>query len=225
MNKRPIALAILLALAACGDANQTANNSSGNAGAAAEAPQPAGGRTFVNNPNNNFSASMKEKYVDFSFTYPEGWRERIAPDAGNFVQVYAPEVNGLEPFSFALGHASGSGIAAADKQLMATLLPQFEQQFGSSIQDFEVTGRGERQLGSYATQGFDFTGKAPGPGGQPVELSGRLDIILPPGQQRGVTAISLAYDRGNGAPAPAAIAQQEPMRLIYDSLKVGNDSR
>ncbi len=224
MKKLMIMAAVLCAATGCRE--QAGNNASnsGNASAGAPATQ-AGTKKFANNPNNNFSASMKEKYVDFSFDYPDGWREKIAPDAGNFVQIYAPEVDGLEPFSFALGNASGTGIPAADKQLMTTLLPQFERQFGSSIQDFNVTARGERQLGQYTAEGFSFTGKAPGPGGQPVELSGRIDIILPPGEQRGVTAISLAYDRGSGAPAPDAIAQAEPMRLIYGSLKVGNASR
>jgi hypothetical protein len=225
MKKLMIAAAILCAAAGCKpQASDNGSRSSDSSVSAAPTDQLPGSKRFVNDPKNNFSAKMKEKYVDFSFSYPEGWREKISPEAGNFVQVYAPEVDGLEPFSLALGNASGSGNAATDKVLMESLLPQFEQQFGSSIQDFEVTGRGERQLGRYNAHGFSFTGKAPGPAGKPVDLVGRIDVIVPPGQQRGVTAISLAYDRGSGAPSPDALGQMEPFRTIYGSLSVGSDS-
>jgi hypothetical protein len=48
---------------------------------------------------------------------------------------------------------------------------------------------------------------------------------VPSGQQRGVTVISLAYDRGSGAPSTDAFAQMEPFRTIYESLRIGSDSR
>ncbi len=226
MKKLMTTATILCATA--GYTQQASNDSSCSSNASASAaPADQSSRTkqFVNNPNNDFSAKMKAKYVDFSFTYPEDWTEGIAPDAGNFVQVYAPNAGRLEPFSFALGNANGTGNAEADKALMEVLVPQLEQQFGSSIREYEVTERGERQLGQYTAHGFSFTGKAPGTTGEPVDLAGRVDVIVPPGQQRGVTAISLAYDRGSGAPSTDSFDQMEPFRTIYESLRIGSDSR
>jgi hypothetical protein len=216
------ALAGLLAVAGCKQAVGGIAGGSAS-GAAATAGPAAGAKRFVNNPNNNFSAKMKEKYVDFSFDYPEGWQEKIDPSESNFVQVAAPAVNDVEPTLFAVGNASAFGPPEQRRQLLESLLPQFERQFGSSFQDFEVTWRGERRVGRYETLGLGFTGRL-GAEGRIVNAAGRIDIIVPADADRGVTLISLVLDEG-GAPTPDQIETMPAFRTIYDSLRVGSDSK
>ena len=93
MKKLMITATILCATTGCTQQASDDGSRSSNASASvAPADQSSRTKRFVNNPNNDFSTKMKAKYVDFSFTYPEDWTEGIAPDAGNFVQVYAPRV-------------------------------------------------------------------------------------------------------------------------------------
>ena len=211
------ALAGLLALAGC---NRTEGNNAAQAAPASEKSGPAAGaKRFVNNPNNNFSASMKEKYVDFAFDYPEGWEEKIDPSESNFVQVVAPPVNDISPFVFAVGNASAAGPREQRRQLLQSLLPQFEQQFGSSFEDFDVKWRGERQVGRYQTLGIGFTGRVAAPSGT-LNAAGRIDIIVPEDQDRGVTLISMALSPDE-APEPDQFEANPAFRTIYDSLRVG----
>lgn len=208
------ALAGLLATAGC---NFTGDNSGGS-GPGGDRPA-AGTKRFVNNPNNNFSAKMKEKYVDFSFDYPQGWEEKIDPTERNFVQVGPPAVNGQQPFLFAVGNATAAGPPAQRLQLLQSLLPQFEQQFGSSFEDFQVTWRGEQRVGRYETVGIGFTGKLETEG-QVNNAAGRIDIIVPPESERGVTLISMALSPDQ-APTPDQIETLPEFRTMYDSLQVG----
>lgn len=215
------ALAGLLAATAC---NRTeGNNAAEAAPTGAKSVPTAGAKRFVNNPNNNFSASMKESYVDFTFDYPTGWEEKIDASESNFVQVVAPPVNEVNPFVFAVGNASAQGPREQRRQLLQSLLPQFEQQFGSSFQDFDVKWRGERQVGRYKTLGIGFTGWVQSPGGK-LNAAGRIDIIVPEEEERGVTLISVALSPGE-APAPDQMESLPEFRTIYDSLRVGRESR
>ena len=212
------ALAALLATTGC-DVSVGGNAGGSGTGADAKAAPAAGAKRFVNDPNNNFSAKMKEKYVDFSFDYPEGWQEKIDPSESNFVQVAAPAVNEVEPTLFAVGNASAFGPPEQRRQLLQSLLPQFERQFGSSFQDFEVTWRGERRVGRYETLGLGFTGRLAAEG-RTVNAAGRIDIIVPPDADRGVTLISMVLEEG-GTPSPDQIESMPAFRTIYDSLRVG----
>jgi hypothetical protein len=217
MKQWVFGLAVVCALGGCSGAEE---NKAAGGNAAAQAPAQPAGKRFVNNPNNNFPADLKEKYTDFSFSYPQEWREEIEPTGSNFVQVSAPVAGELQPYVFAVGPATATGNAEVDKPLLRQLLPQLEQQFAQSFQNFAVDWRGEQRLGRYETMSIGFTGQAPGPQG-PIDAAGRIDVIVPPGSQRGVTTISVAFDRGQGKPTPLGLAQAEPFRGIYDSLQLG----
>jgi hypothetical protein len=215
------ALAGLLALAGC---NRSEGDSAAGTSPTAQKSGPAtDAKRFVNKPTNNFSASMKQSYVDFTFDYPAGWEEKIDPQESNFVQVVAPPVNEISPFVFAVGNASAEGPREQRRQLLQSLLPQFEKQFGSSFQDFDVKWRGERQVGRYQTLGIGFTGRVAGPSGN-INAAGRIDIIVPEDEQRGVTLISVALSPTE-APAPDQIETLPAFRTIYDSLRVGKGAR
>ena len=215
------ALAGLIALSGC---NQTGGNDANGAAPGAQKSEAAAAtKRFVNSPDNNFSAAMKEKYVDFAFDYPADWQEKIDPSESNFVQVMAPPVKEISPFVFAVGNAAASGPPEQRRQMLQSLLPQFEQQFGASFQDFDVKWRGERQVGRHETLGIGFTGQVATPDG-PLNAAGRIDIIVPEGQDRGVTLISIALSP-DAAPAPDQIETLPAFRTIYDSLRIGAEAK
>lgn len=216
------AVAGLLAAAGC-NLDESSNAGGSASGSGTSGASAAGTKRFVNSRNNNFSASMKEKYVDFSFDYPEGWQEKIDPAESNFVQVAAPAVNEIEPMLFAVGNATAYGPPEQRRQLLQSLLPQFERQFGASFEDFDVTWRGEQRVGSHETTGIGFTGKLTREG-QTVNAAGRIDIIVPPDSERGVTLISLVLDPSE-APTPDRIETMPQFRTMYDSLQVSNAPR
>jgi hypothetical protein len=218
-------IALVAALAGTAGCNQSpGGNGSASAPEAASKSGPAAGtKRFVNNPANNFSAAMKEKYVDFAFDYPEGWEEKIDPSESNFVQVLAPSQDDISPFVFAVGNATATGPSEQRRQMLQSLLPQFEQQFGSSFEDFDVKWRGERQIGRHRTLGIGFTGRVAAPAGT-LNAAGRIDIIVPEDQERGVTLISVALSPDE-APAPEQFESLPEFRTIYDSLRVGKEAK
>jgi hypothetical protein len=217
-------VALVAALAGTAGCNQpqSGNGSASAPEAVTKSGPAAGAKRFVNNPNNNFSAAMKEKYVDFTFDYPEGWEEKIDPSESNFVQVAAPSGNETPPFVFAVGNASAFGPRDQRRQMLQSLLPQFEQQFGAGFQDFDVKWRGERQVGRYRTLGIGFTGRVAAPAGT-LNAAGRIDIIVPEDQERGVTLISIALNPDE-APAPEQFETLPAFRTIYESLRVGKEA-
>lgn len=211
----------LMALAGC-NLPEEGGNAQGRASANATAPAAATKR-FVNNPNNDFSASMREKYADFAFDYPADWQQTIDKNQSNFVQVHAPAENEVPPMVVAVGNASASGPPAQRRQLLQSLIPQFEQQFGAGFRDFKVAWRGERQIGRYETTSIGFTGRVPGKG-ETLNAAGRIDIIVPPEEERGVTLISVAMSPTE-TPAPEQIENMPAFRTVYDSLRIGEESR
>ena len=216
-------VALVTALVGVAGCNQSQGNNAANSGAPAANSAAAAAKRFVNKPDNNFSASMKEKYVDFAFDYPAEWEEKIDPSENNFVQVMAPPEKEISPFVFAVGNAAASGPPEQRQQMLQSLLPQFEKQFGASFQNFDVKWRGERQVGRYETLGIGFTGQVATPDG-PLEAAGRIDIIVPEGQDRGVTLISIALSP-DAAPAPDRIEALPAFRTIYDSLRIGAEAK
>jgi hypothetical protein len=214
--------ALVVALVGSAGCDRSQNeNAFGSTPEATKSGPAAGAKRFVNNPNNKFSADMREKYVDFAFDYPAEWQEKIDASQSNFVQVLAPPVKEIPPMVVAVGNASAFGPPEQRRQLLQTLLPQFEQQFGS--QDFKVAWRGERQIGRYETMSIGFTGRVPG-NGETLNAAGRIDIIVPPQEERGVTLISVALDAAE-PPAPDQIENLPAFRTIYDSLRIGRESR
>jgi len=52
-------------------------------------------------------------------------------------------------------------------------------------------------------------------------MSGRGDIVLPPGAQRGVLIISLVTDRSDEMSAPDRVGESGSLKAIYDSFRLG----
>ena len=228
MNRWVAVAAMATALAGCefsvgtdrGDDNETAVSGAIEGGAAASTSVTR----FVNSRENARSPGLQQHYVDFSFEYPSGWSVTAQPtdgSASNYVRVAAPAIDSYEPYAFHVGHAYGSGDAASDARDLQQALPQIAQQFGSSLQNYQVTSIGRDRVGSYDSWNWRFSATGPSLNGSaPAQVYGRGDIILPPGATKGVLLLTLVTDRANEADNPSEVGQSGPIRAIFDSFRL-----
>lgn len=180
---------------------------------------------FVNSRENARSPNLQRNYVDFSFDYPSNWAITPQPTDGtasNYVRVAAPAVDNYEPYAFHVGQAYGSGDAAADRRDLEQALPQIAAQFGSTLQNYQVTSMGPARFGNYDSWGWRFSASAPSLGGSaPAQVYGRGDIILPPGQTKGVLILTLVTDRAGDVTSPDQVGESGPLRAVFDSFQLG----
>lgn len=225
MTRWMAAAALLAVLPACEVSVGSLDNDSGNSsGEIVGTAAPATAR-FVNSRENARSPGLERNYVDFSFDYPAHWAITPQPtdgSASNYVRVAAPLIDGYEPFAFHVGHAYGTGNAESDRRDLDQALPQIAQQFGASLQNYQITALGRGRVGSYDSWNWRFSATAPGiSGGAPAQVYGRGDVILPPGATRGVLLLTLATSRTNEVASPADVGEAGTMKAVFDSFRLG----
>lgn len=226
--KRAVPAILVVALGACNVSVGT-NGSTGSAdGNTAVAPAATGTAHFVNTRENAHTPSLRAHYVDFSFDYPASWRITPAKTDGterNFVRVAAPLDMGIEPFAFHVGSAYGSPDPATARRQFEEIIPQFASQFGSNFQNYRVASVGPARIGTYDSFGWTFTAQMPDArGGAPIQVYGRGDAVLPPGNTEGVLLISLATSRAGDINSPDQVGASGPLRQVLDSFRVGTAS-
>lgn len=229
MNKLVVAAAMAASLAACEfSASTGSNEDSGESGVSGRIEGNGAGQAmarFVNGRENARSPGLQQHYVDFSFEYPSNWTVTPQPTDGtasNYVRVAAPAVDSYEPYAFHVGHAYGSGNAEADARDLDQALPQIAQQFGSTLQDYQVTSMGRDRVGGYDSWSWRFSATGPSLGASaPAQVYGRGDILLPPGQAKGVLILTLVTDRAGEVTSPTQVGQAGPIRAVFDSFQLG----
>jgi len=221
--RRWIAAALVAALAGC-NASPDQGNEAGNAVNEAAAEPPAMVR-FVNSRQNALSPNLRRFYTDFSFEYPGDWEvtpPRTDGTERNFVRVAAPPVEGYEPYSLVVGFATGSGEAEKDRRDIEQALPRVADQFGRSLENYRLASVGRSRVGAYDSWNWRFSATAPGiGGGRPARITGRGDIILPAGADRGVLIVSLVTDRAGDAITPEQVGETGTLKAVYDSFRLG----
>ena len=219
--KRIIALTLLAAVGGCQGSSGDADANAANA-AAEEAPATV---RFVNSRQNALSDNLRRAYVDFAFDYPSAWAvtpPRTDGTERNFVRIAAPRVDGEEPAFVTIGSAVGSGDAEKDRRDIEQALPAIAQQFGAGLDDYRVASVGRDRVGPHDSWTWRFSGTRAGvDGGQPARISGRGDIVLPPGATRGVLIVSLVADRSAEANTPEQVGETGALKGIYDSFRLG----
>ena len=222
--RRWMAAALVAALAGCNAASDHGNEAAGHAAneAAPEAPPMV---RFVNSRQNALSPNLRRFYIDFSFEYPGDWAvtpPRTDGTERNFVRVAAPPVEGYEPYSLVVGFATGSGDAEKDRRDIEQALPRVAEQFGRSLENYRLASVGRSRVGAYESWNWRFSASAPGiDGGRPARITGRGDIILPAGADRGVLIVSLVTDRAGDAPSPEQVGETGTLKAVYDSFRLG----
>jgi hypothetical protein len=222
--KRWMAAALVAALGGC-DASPGNRTEAGTNEAANQAEEAPAMVRFVNSRQNALSANLRAFYSDFAFDYPATWTvtpPRTDGTERNFVRVAAPPIDGYEPFSVVVGFATGSGDADRDRQEFDRSLPGVAERFGSTLENYRLATVGRSRVGPYESWIWRFAATAPGAGGgPPVRLTGRGDIILPPGASRGVLIVALVTDRTDEAPTPEQVGETGTLKAVYDSFRVG----
>lgn len=218
--------ALLAALGGCDISIGNMTDIGGNAAANEAAEEAPATVRFVNSRQNALSPNLRRFYIDFSFDYPASWTvtpPRTDGTERNFVRVAAPPVDGYEPFSFHVGFATGSGDAEKDRREIEQALPRVAEQFGRTLENYRLASVGRSRVGPYESWNWRFSASAPAvDDGRPARLTGRGDIILPPGADRGVLIISLVTDRTDEAPTPEQVGESGTLGAVYDSFRLGN---
>jgi hypothetical protein len=220
-----IAAALLAALAGCEASEGNRTDADANASDNAAATAAPATLRFVNSRQNALSDNLRRFYVDFSFNYPAGWTvtpPRTDGTERNFVRVAAPPVEGYEPFSFHVGFATGSGDPEQDRREIGQALPRVAEQFGSTLENYRVASTGRARVGGNESWNWRFSATAPAvEGGRPARLVGRGDILLPPGERRGVLIITLVTDRTDEVRTPEEVGEVGTLKAVYDSFRLG----
>ncbi len=212
-------LGLIAAMGACNISATIGNNAAGADDSASLT------RHFVNSREYAQSATLREHYVDFSFDYPSRWSVTPQPINGtaqNYVRVSAPMINGYEPFAFAVGSAWGSGDPARDRDTMEAGTLALAARFGADLADYRIVSTGPGRIGGYDSYGWRFTATAPGVRDEPpVRVWGRGDIILSPGEARGVTLITLATSRNREVDRVEDLGNSGTLKALHDSFRLG----
>lgn len=194
------------------------------AGTPTGAATPAGMARFVNTRENARTQNQRDRYVDFSFEYPANWEiSRQRPNGENFGRVAAPIIGGIEPYAFHIGSAAGTGNAVLDQAMSQQLVAQISPQYASLVRNYTITSHGPQRVGRYDSYGWRFTGNVEIEG-ETVQVFGRGDVIIPPGQTRGVTLLTLVTSRTDEVRRVEDIGEAGTLRALFDSLRIGPDA-
>jgi len=195
-------LGLIAPLAACDFSVSIGNN------AAADVAAPAS-RHFVNSRDNARSATLRDHYVDFSFDYPSNWSVTPQP------------INGTAQ-NYVRGSAWGTGDTARDRAAMEAGTLELAARFGSDLQDYRIVSAGPTRLGNYNGYGWRFTATAPGVRDEPpIQVYGRGDIILPPGETRGATLITFVTSRNREVSRAEDVGESGTLKALLDSFRLG----
>jgi hypothetical protein len=221
-----MAAALLGALGGCGSPGGNGGKAESNAAANAAAAEAPALVHFVNSRQNALSPNLRRFYVDFAFDYPADWQvtpPRTDGTERNFVRVAAPPIDGYEPYSLVVGFATGSGEAEKDRRDIEQALPRVAEQFGRNLENYRLASVGRSRVGGYDSWNWRFSASAPGiEGGRPARITGRGDIILPAGADRGVLIVSLVTDRAGETPSPEQVGDTGTLKAVYDSFRLGS---
>jgi hypothetical protein len=216
-------LALIAALGGCDFSVSIGNNAAADTSGAGDANR-APLRHFANRRDNARAPSLRDHYVDFSFDYPSHWSVTPQPvgAAQNYVRVAAPMIDGYEPFAFHVGAAWGAGDGARDQAEIEAAIPDLAERLGRNFQNYRLASTGPERVGGYDSQGWRFTGTAPGVRDQPpVQIYGRVDIILPPGATGGVMLITLATSRNREIGRVEEVGETGTLKALFDSFRLG----
>jgi|GEM_PF-3108299 len=191
----------------------------------AEQAGAGGTRTAVDESNttlytataDGLGSNLRDKFVPFSFRYPEGWTvsERgAAADAQNFVKVERSN-GGTTAENFAVGYLTLPAGQENDPALLTQLLSQLEQQFSAQFSGFQRVGDDRMTLGGHQATGFRFTGKM----GE-IDIFGRV-LLLPVGDGRGLSIVMLGTPVQSGLSSVDDLGEKGGLPVILRSFSVG----
>lgn len=210
------ALLAVIALVALGGIGYLASMGEQTTGAAGDSADTAGTTQYTATLE-GLNEGLRERFVPFSFRYPEDWRvtERgQAADAMNFVKVEKSS-GGTTAENFAVGYLMLPAGQENDPELIGQLLTQLEQQFAQQFQGFQRVGDDRATLGGRQATGFRFTSKQ----GE-TDIFGRV-LLLPLGDGRGLSFVMLGTPVNSGLTSVDDLGEKGGLPVILRSFRIG----
>ncbi|HEX7999402.1 MAG TPA: hypothetical protein VF528_13530 [Pyrinomonadaceae bacterium] len=162
-----------------GNANTTAN---ANTNAAPPPFEPPPDTTQFVNSRSNLSGKIAERFVPFSFYYPNSWEldSSVASGGTYFVRVERKLPPDFTQERLAVGWYESNGTYDADKSLFPTLVEAKSASFEKQLPGYEKVSEGPTKVNSISAYEFRFKGLSKNTEKGDVTFWGRI-IFLPPG--------------------------------------------
>ena len=177
----------------------------------------AGLTTYVNEKD-KIPASLREKFVAFSFQYPRSFEVQPQSNA-NFIKVekYASAGKGNTAENFAVGYAVFNDPSTQSAELYDNVLDQLGQQLGAGFLNYKETKRTYTRVDGINSRTVLFQGAikdAPS-----ISIYGKTILVHPPGKPNGVTILMLGTSMSRDVTKPDDLGTKGETADILRSFK------
>jgi hypothetical protein len=193
----------------------------------AEAPPyspPADAVQFVNSKK-NLDGKLAEHYVDFSFYYPNSWKNDPTagvPGASNFAKVERRLPPDFTQENFAVGWYSSAGSAEADASVFHILVENLSSQFKKSFPEYKKVSEGDTKVGVYKGYEFRFVSVSRNSVNGDVNVWGRVVLLPPPnGGNNGVTLLMLTTSLAPELKSINDVGEKGDLPMLLQSFRFG----
>lgn len=154
---------------------------------------PPGTVEFVNS-NSNLDGALAERYIDFSFYYPETWK--LSPSAGvrgatNFVEVERRLPPNFTQEYFAVGWYTSTGTFIGDLPSYPKRVEEFSSTVAKRVTDYRKVSEGPTKVNSMQGYEFRWEGVSAETDRGVLQLWGRV-IFLPTGTDGDASGATLS---------------------------------
>ncbi len=179
---------------------------------------------FVNS-NAKLDGKLAERYVDFSFYYPQTWQKDPSaggPGATNFAKVERRIPPDLTQENFAVGQYLSAGSAEADRAAFHTVAENLSSQFEKRFPEYRKISEGETKAGVYDGYEFRFESVSRGTERGDIKVWGRV-IFVPPtdGTKNGVTLLMLATSLAPELKKVDDVGVKGELPMLLESFRFG----
>ena len=217
-------------------AKTTANPPPAAAPAPAPAPAPAAAPAKLPGPvtpapgwvkytisKDKLPDSMKEKFVGFTFNYPEKFV--VMPDTTNFIKVEEkmkdPEKGDFTLENFAVGNMSANLAPSSMEQdlLFPMLLEQMETKIAAGFPGYKKAGEVMEEVAGVKGRALTFQAELKNTPRGDITLYGKVLLARPPGKERGVSIIMLATSLDPDVKSPADVGVKGDMGQLLKTFR------
>lgn len=195
--------------------------------AADEAPPyspPADATQFVNSKD-NLDGKLLERYVDFSFYYPNTWEQDPTagvPGASNFAKVERRIPPDFTQENFAVGWYSSSGSVETDRTLFPKLAENLSAQLATGFPEYRKISEGVTRAGVYEGYEFRFEGMSRNTAKGDVKIWGRVIFVSPAdGGNTGATLLMLATSLAPELQTVDDVGVKGELPMLLESFRFG----
>ena len=208
------------------ESNARANtNAAANVAAAAKPfDPPPNAVKFANSPD-KLGGQLADRYVDFSFYYPNSWTLDPKSGAGNspnFVKVERRIPPDFTQENLAVRPYESGGTLETDRDKFPELVRRHVAEF-ARLPEFKKISEGETKINDLAGYEFRFESVSRGTEKGDITIRGRM-VFLPPGKEgerNGVALLMIATSLAPEVTSAADVGAKGELPLLLDSFRFG----